>query len=309
MPPERSHELRGMLFILASVLLWSTAEVVTRTIVGKINPFQVATARFVIAGVCLAPFLHVELKRRRLRLTPGILLHALWLSCIGIVGSSTLYQYSLDYAGAGTIATIFGTMPIWVLTLSRVFLGTAFSVPMALGVSSGFVGIAILSSSERSTTFSLPGLLLAFGSVICFSLFTVFVKRFAARYAGLPFTALTVIIGAIVMVPMAAIQGDTVALDHLREVFWPVLYLGAGTTAVGYYLYFTGLEAVDPTRAASAILLKPPLAVALAWLVLSEPVTWRLAIALAMVLLGLYLVNASPRPAMRLRPQSAGATE
>ena len=288
---QLNPETRGFCYLVLGVGLWSTAEVVIRAIHTEIAPIQLAWVRFGIGGMLLLALMPGELRRRGLRLNRRILLHCSWLSLLGVVAMGVSYQFALKHAGASVVAAVFGVAPMLVFVFSRIFLGDPMTWPRFCGVVLGFLGIVILAMSKESPTFSLLGFSLTLLNAICFALFTVFVKKLAGRYAGLPVTALCFAFGTLYLTPMMLWEGDYRALEHLGRIWLPMLYLSIGTTGLAYLFYFQGLEKVDATRAISVILLKPPAAALLAAVFLGEAITWNLAASLVLILGGLYLVN------------------
>jgi drug/metabolite transporter (DMT)-like permease len=285
-------------------MLWSTAEVVTRMVIGRITPIQLAGTRFTIGAVCLLLFLPFDLKRKNLRINARVLKQAAWLSLIGIVWANLSYQYSLKYAGAGVVATMFGTSPLFTLLLSAAILKEPLDRAKLAGVVLGLAGIAVLATSEHSATFSLIGFGFALSCSVSLSIFTVYVKKLAGPYAGLPITALCAGIGAAYFVPMVLWEGQTDTLGHVGDIWLPLLYLSVGTTGITYYLFFKALEHVDATKAISMLFLKPPVAAVLAAVVLGEAVTWKLALSMLVIVGGLYLVLLSPKNAGRVETRS-----
>ena len=280
----------GFFYVFIAAGLWSSAEVVIRIVVDDISPIQLGAVRFALGGVFLGLFLPGELRRRGLRLNRRVLFHAAWMSFVGMTLANICYQYSLQHAGAGVIATLFGANPLMVLVLSALILREPLTAPRFIGVMLGFVGILILGGSEESEIFSMLGFSLGLVFVFGFSFFTVCVKRFAGEFAGLPIVALCALFSAAYFVPISLWEGDHSYFGRLPDIWLPLLYLGVGTTGMSFYFFFKGLQHVDATQATSIILLKPPLATVLAAAVLGEPVTWNLAISILLVLGGLYFV-------------------
>jgi DME family drug/metabolite transporter len=96
--------------------------------------------------------------------------------------------------------------------------------------------------------------------------------------------------GVMFMIPLVWIDGDRNVLAHGPELLWPLLYIALGTTGIAYLCYFIGLARVEATQAASMIFIKPPVATILAAIVLHEPVTWNLVVAMLLIFAALYLV-------------------
>ena len=93
-------ELLGYGCLLGAIGLWSTVEVVTRTIHDEVQPVQLAWIRFLIGGAFLLALLPMRLKRRGLRLNRSILWLSLLMCWPGVVISNIALQYSLTAAGA-----------------------------------------------------------------------------------------------------------------------------------------------------------------------------------------------------------------
>lgn len=280
----------GFVYLLLGMLLWSTAEVVVRTIVFQITPIQLTFIRFAIGGAFLALFLPRELRRRGLRLNRHIIIRGAWMAAIGIVLSTLAFQYSLRYAGAGVVATVYGTTPLMVFLMARLILGEPMTYPKAVGVTVGLIGIAILAISRESVVFTVLGFSLAVFCNACFAFFTVASKRFAGAYAGLPILVVCMVWGALMMAPVVWIEGAVETMEHWRTLALPVLYFSLGPTGLAYLCYFTGLARVEATQAASMIFIKPPVATILAAIVLGEPVTWNLLASMMLIFTALNLV-------------------
>ena len=296
------QESLGFLCLLGAIGLWSTVEVVTRTIHADVQPVLLAWIRFLIGGAFLLALLPGYLRRRGLHLNRHIVLLCVVLCLPGVVISNIALQYSLTAAGAAVVATVYGTAPLFVLGLSRVFLGDPLTVPRVAGLCFGLLGILLLSLGKPSPDFSLPGVACALLAAGSFGTWTVFVKRSAGSFAGLPVTALCCGFGVLFMTPLAWLENGGIPLAPLVDHAGAVLYLAIGGTGIAYWLYFTGLEHVDATRAMSVILLKPPVATVLAATFLGEPLTWNVLAALALILFALYGVFIWDRKRLQRNP-------
>ena len=280
---------RGVLYVFLAVALWSTAEVVIRSIHLNIMPIQLAWIRFSAGALMMLALLPFDARGHQVR-ERKLLIHGAWMAIFGIVINAVCWQYALKHAGAGVVATGFGASPVIVFLLSRVINGEPLTFERGLGIFFGFIGLAILGMSEESPYFTYLGLGFTILCVVAFSVFTVAIKRFASEYAGLPLTAVTFSFGALYLLPMAWIEVPHGLLDGIAEHWFAVLYLSLGTTGLAYLLYFKGLERIDATSAASIILLKPPAAAIIAWQWAGEPLTLNLAVAIVFIVGGLYLV-------------------
>jgi len=295
---SRKQTRIGYFCLIGAIGLWSTVEVVTRSILGEVQPIQLAWVRFLIGGLFLAALLPLDLRKRGLRLDRRIVFFCLWISIPGVVISNIALQYSLVHTGAAVVATIYGASPLFVMGLSCLILGDRVTLPRVVGLCCGLLGIAVLSMGKHTDDFSPLGVVLALCAAGAFSLWTVFVKKSAGAFAGLPITVLCFAFGVLFMTPLALLEGGGIDLAALLKHVGPVLYLAIGATAVSYWLYFKGLEHVEATPAASMILLKPPLAALLAYVWLGEPLTLNLLVSMALIGTAIYGVYFWKRPAL-----------
>lgn len=288
--PGKDTALRGYLYLFIATVLWSTAEIATRTVVADTVPAQVAAVRFVFGAALLAPLLPRELRRRNLRLNRNVFARAALLAVFGVFLNSLCFQYSLEIAGAATVGAVYGISPVIVMLLAAIILGDRLTLPKTFGVLLGFSGIVALALSKESATFSLAGFGLAILAACSFALFTVLMKRLAGDYAGLPITVLSMIIGSVYLCTVVILQGDWESLMALPRAWQGLLYLAVFATGLAYFFYCSGLDLVPATNANSMILIKPPLATCLAIAILGEPLTWNLMLAVPLITLGLTLV-------------------
>lgn len=304
MTPDRGRVL-GYAYLTAAVVIWSTTEVVTRLVIDSITPIQLSSVRFGVGGTFLLLFLRGQLRRKGVRVNRTIVLHSIWMGVIGVTAANLCFNFSLQTVGAGIVATVYAAAPLMVFLLAAIILKEPLVRTRAIGVIMGFAGIAVLSMSKPSQTFTLLGFLFAVGATGSFALYTVFIKKFAGPYSGLPVTVLCIIPGAAFLIAFAALEGRTDTIPGALEN-WPyILWLAIGPAGLSYLTFALGLQYVDATQATSMLFLKPPLAAILAAVVLGEGVSWNLAAAMVLILGGLALVL---RMAQRKEPVPATET-
>ncbi len=74
-----------------------------------------------------------------------------------------------------------------------------------------------------------------------------------------------------------------------------VLYAGIIVTGVGYFCYLKAIELSGPSNASVAFFIKPVIAVILAALILSEPVTVNIVVGVFFILAGFFLNAGIPK--------------
>lgn len=144
-----------------------------------------------------------------------------------------------------------------------------------LGV--GFVVLGTAGSTAGSD--SLLGGLLVLAAAMSWAYYSVLVKPYSERVAGLQMGAYTMLGGGVVtlvlgipallLTPWATVPAG---------VYGAVGYSTVGAMVIAYLFWYHGVRVLGPTRTSMYANLQPALAMAIAWLVLGEGLTrWQVA--------------------------------
>ena len=259
------------LLLLGAVLLWSFNFTAVRYgVTNGFSPLTFAPVRWGLAGLALVAI--AWMRRRSLRVGRQDLGILVSLSAVGVLFSQISFVYALELSTASTVAIIFGTLPIVVSLISQAS-GIERLQPrhwVASGVS--FAGVVLVAlGAGGSSTASLWGSLLALAAVSCFAVYSVAIVPVMSRHTPLVVTALTTVIGA-VLLAVAAVP----ALFHQNwgrpgALAWGSLaYSAIAAVVLGNILWFTAISRVGPGRASLYPNLQPFLGAVFALLVLSE---------------------------------------
>jgi len=159
-----------------------------------------------------------------------------------------------------------------------------------------FIGILlIVQGAGRTITLtdqSWIGDLLILAGTICWSTYTVLSKPLLKRYTPLKLTAWTMVMGT----PMLVL----ISIPSLKEQNWSSVPLQGwlGLTysflfaiAIGYIVWYTGVSRIGSAKTALYENLITVIAVAVAWLFLSERMTLLQVLGAVLVLSSLYLAR------------------
>lgn len=223
-------------------------------------------------------------ERRRLLLVGafGIGLMALFLGAGVDKGSATI----------GSI--VVGLEPLGVALAGVVLVGDAPTRKSVIALGVGFVGAVVASGvfSERGGPSPILPMVLLFGTVVTFSIYTAFVRRAGAGVHPLAVSALTQV-GALAFVVPACLfdvwnggmlRGTSVQTASVLAV----IFLGLGS-AIAYLLLCLVLASQPSSRVAVSMFLTPVLGVLASWIVVGERLHWRDASGGGLVLLALWI--------------------
>ena len=134
-----------------------------------------------------------------------------------------------------------------------------------------FVGVGLVSLGVGgASTGSLWGLLLALVAVSCFAVYSVAIVPVMSRHTPLVATAVTTLIGA-VLLSVAACAGWSTRTGAWKALAWgSLVYSALPAIVLGNILWFTAISRVGPGRASLYPNLQPFLGAVFALLVLSE---------------------------------------
>ncbi len=246
--------------LLMVMVLWASNVIVGRLIAGVWSPYALSVWRWGLALLVLLPFTGPSLRRH----WPTIRRNAGVIALLGILSVglfNVLLYVALNYTSAINVSLINSTTPIVILLLSRMLIGTAFSVRMIAGVSLGLVGAAIIvTRGELGTLFNLQfntGDVIQMVAVVIWALYSVLIQRhplglpplilqLAMTACGLP-----VLLAIFLVMPspgatMPQHWSDIALLAYLAlcvslgsTLLWNLSILKIGARIAGFFNYLT----------------------------------------------------------------------
>jgi len=297
---------RYLILVLISILVFSTFEVVTKTMSGVLSGAQLTFYRFLIGGLFLLPFSIRDMRGRNIKLTAGDVGLLFVFGFLLVFVSMTLAQIGIFYTSASLSAVIFGSNSLFVALFASVFLKERLSKPKMLGLLVGAMGLALtcfdlLASNASSPTF-LAGVAVTIVSMLLFCLYTVLSKKWIISKIGpTASTCLVSIFGSLTLVPLVVVQGlsrgENPFYFPIGTVLPQFLYSSIVGTGLAYLFYFSALANLNTSTGAMVFLLKPPLATLLSAIFLHELITGRFVCGVVLILLGLLI-------ALKLKPDA-----
>lgn len=272
------------LYLLVTLLFFSSLEVVTKPISGRVDPFFLTFFRFIVGGTFL--ILLAALSKRRIERSdfPKLAL----VGCLNGVISMSLLQLSVKYSNASTAATLVAMNPLFVGVFAQLLGKDKISKKKWLAMALGALGVIVLSSANVSgdSTF---GIICGILAAISFALYTVLMKDFSGKYGALLATAVSTFSAGVVYGLLLAVSGR-LSLPHLTlpETFI-LLYVGVGVTGVAYVTFFKAIQRFGPVKTSVIFYLKPVVASLLAFSLLSETMNVQKIVGTAIVVVSLFL--------------------
>ncbi|OYT43571.1 hypothetical protein B6U90_06815 [Thermoplasmatales archaeon ex4484_6] len=264
-------ERLGLYLIFLTVVLWSTIEVVSKLLVHELPSMTISFLRFTLGGAFLLPLSVHQIRKGVLKnVTFRDWVSLVILSFLGITLTFALFHKALVWISATSIATLIAMVPIFSAPAGYLFLGERVTWFQVLGLSLGGFGILLIYMTEEPNWTSMLGVAIMVLAVLCFSIYSVLMKRLNRKMTARVSTPLSLFIGGILTIPLTLMDGAPLfrPLDPLGVL--QIAYLGFIAVGLAYLLYFIGLESTRVAPANSLIFMKPLIAGGLAFVFLGE---------------------------------------
>lgn len=292
--PDGAQYLRGALYGLAAVSIWSGWIVVARMgLRTNLTPWDIAALRFGVAGVILLPYV----------MWRGLAVHRLgWIGLAAIVlgGAAPVFlaNSGLLFAPAAHAGALFpGVMPLMVAILAALLLREEFTAAKKLGFALILPGVLAIVWGSGSELGSLQNL--GHGLFICAGLawafYTVAMRK--ARLDGLHAAAISAVGSMLLYLPLFAFIPST----NLTRAPWGDMALqafvqGVLTAIVSLLLYGRAVGILGASSGAAFAALCPAMTALMGIPLLGEWPTLHDWAAIGLISAGVYVVSGGPLP-------------
>ena len=298
MSPQRHEHLdgRATAILLACCLFWGFQQVLVKATLPELPPVFQAGVRFVCAAVILWGWCRwrgVRLFERDGSLWPGLLVGLLF------AGEFAALYLGLQHTTASRLTTFLYTSPFWVALLLPLFVPAERLRGLQwLGLACAFAAVAFALREgfvHPEPGVSAQGDLLAVLAGALWGLTTVSIRATAVgRIAAEKALFYQVSVSAVTLPLLSLALGET-WVWHWSAVATGSLLLQTLVGAFASYLAWMWLLVHYPaTKISAFVFLTPIFALVFGALWLGEPVTPSLVLALALVAVGIVLVNRQP---------------
>lgn len=291
---NREIPLSGSLFVgFLCTLFGANAVAIKYSLLG-IGSFTSAGLRFSIAGIAI--YCWARFTGRPFALRKGQLLQVL------IISSVFTLQLGLLYLGLARTTASRGTLminlqPFFLLVLAHRFIpGDRMTVRKVFGLVMGALGMVLVFSGKKGVTANVQeGDFMILLTSILWAANTVYTKRIIHLFS--PFQ--TVLYPTLFCIPFFFLAGyfwDGRMIFNLNgKVLTALFYQSLVTGSFGFVVWNNMLLKYGAVALHSFIFIMPIAGVVLGGLILGEPITWELVLALALIVSGIVTVNLKRR--------------
>ena len=216
----------------------------------------------------------------------------LMLFLLGTLGNGVyqiLFVEGIARTRAGDAALLISASPAFIAIMGRLRGSEHVPSRWVIGIVLSILGMALVIVGTTSATpehrATLLGDALLFVSALCWSIYTVYLQPYTHRVGGIHLSALTMVGG---MVPLLVVAAPALVTTHwlqLPLLAWgSIAYSGLFALVIAYFFWYNGVRVLGPTRTSMYSNLQPVFALAVARVLLGEPITaWQIAGAVSII--------------------------
>lgn len=285
-----------MIKLLSAIyLVWGFNWVVMKEANLFFPPVTFACYRFIIGAAVLLSVCFL----RKLPVPPRR--YWPWIAITGFLQISVntaAIQIGMVTLGAGLVAVLNYSMPVWMALLAHFFLGEHLTRRKVLGIIVSMSGMYLLMNVDSGGDASI--IVLTLVGAAAWAAAGIIVKiqdrRMKVNDCNLiQYTTWQMVVGALALgIHAAVMEGGT--------IFWTplavgcLLYNGVLASALAFFMWNYLLTQIEAAKAAIAILGVPVVGVISGVLVMDEPMTLMSLIGMVMILLGIVCIVRQGRP-------------
>ena len=308
-----SRERLGAYGAWAAVcFFWGTTYLAIAVGLETMQPTLFAGLRFLVAGGLL---FFVMSRQRNARLPIGrewFDLGVIGLMLLGVGNGAVVWAE--QWVPSGMAALLIATSPFWAAALERVQKdGERVGLRGLLGMAVGLGGLALLVG-PKLTGAELDGKYLLGVVIIQVGCFfwqagSVYAKRRPTGVSPLMASAVQMLWAGFVLTLVGTLAGEWGGMGLSARSAGALVYLVVFGSLVAYSAYMYAIQKLPISLVSTYSYVNPLVALALGWLVLSEPLGWREAGGALIILLGVALVKTSPKELAQLLARLRRARE
>jgi drug/metabolite transporter (DMT)-like permease len=289
----RFYQWPSVLLTLTA-LFWGGNAVASRIAVGQIQPMQLVCLRWALVLLVLWP-----LYGRQVRAHWGEVRPQLWrivvVGFLGLTGFNALFYVAAHSTTAVNIGILQGSVPVIVLAGAFITYGTKASLVQIAGVLITAAGVAVVATrgqplSILDIAFN-RGDLLMLTACVLYAAYTVALRE-RPRMPGAAFFTLLALISAVTSLPLAVAEAVVSgwSLPTWQGVL-VTLYVAIFPSTLAQIFFVRAVDLIGPGRTGVFVNLVPIFAAILAVVLIGEPFAAYHAVALALVLGGIWLAQ------------------
>lgn len=215
---------------------------------------------------------------------------------LGVTVFNTLIYTAAHTTAAMNLTLIATTTPVFVIILSRLFLGEAITPIRAGGLLVAVSGIVTLVTRADfdvllNLDFHVGDIWMLLAGFI-WAVYSIILKKKPTEINQYAYLGTTFLVGVLPLLVGASIEQSIAPQWNMTlPVMGSVLYIGIGASLVSYVLWTKAMETIGPVIASLIYYSLPAFSGIEAYLFLGEPITWIHGVAFALIVTGIVMAT------------------
>jgi len=276
------RSIKGIFYIILSAISFGIMPILAKIayIYGS-NSVSVLFFRFAFASIMLLSY--IKYKNLSLKLNKKQIILILIFGLIGYTGCSIIIFTSYNYISVGLATMILYIHPAIVVILAALFCNENITIRKIVSLIMTLVGLVILVDI-KGYHLNLFGILLAFISAICYSIYVVGIsnKEFE-KLNSYVMTFYFSILSAIAMFILGLVSNNLNIRMSLVSLIC-ILLLAFISTIIALMTFLDGVKLIGPSNATILSTLEPVVSLVLGVIILKEVITFKIIIGSVLIL-------------------------
>lgn len=280
-----------------TALFWAGNAVASRLAVGQIQPMQLVSLRWIMVLAVMWPLYGGQVRAHWGEVRPQ-LGRIVVVAFLGLTAFNALFYVAAHTTTAVNIGILQGSVPVIVLAGAFLTYGTRATPVQIAGVLITAAGVVVVAT--RGQPLSIldielnHGDLLMLAACALYAVYTV-ALRDRPRMPGAAFFTLLALISAVTSLPLAAAEAAVSGWSFPTLQGWLVtLYVAIFPSTLAQLFFVRAVDLIGPGRTGVFVNLVPIFAAILAVVLIGEPFAAFHAVALVLVLGGIWLAQRAP---------------
>jgi drug/metabolite transporter (DMT)-like permease len=282
------------LLLTLTAVFWAGNAVAGRLAVGHVSPMMLVILRWAVVLAVLWPIYGGQVRAHWGEVRPRLGRITL-MAFLGFTAFNVLFYWAAHTTSAINIGILQGSIPVAVLMGAFLMHGTRARLVQIAGVLITSVGVLVVATQGAPLSVLEIGLnrgdLAMLAACLLYAFYTV-ALRDRPNMPGAAFFTLLALIAALTSVPALAVEALVLGFAFPTWQGWLViLYVAIFPSCLAQLFYLRGVDLIGPGRAGVFVNLVPVFAAILAVTLIAEPFAAFHAVALALVIGGIWLAQ------------------
>jgi drug/metabolite transporter (DMT)-like permease len=292
----RLYQWPSVLLTLTA-LFWAGNAVAGRLAVGHIQPMQLVLLRWLLVIAILWPLYGGEVRAHWPEVRPQLFKIVL-MGFFGFTAFNALYYLAAHTTTAVNIGILQGAMPVMILAGAFLMYGSKPTLVQIIGALITVSGVVVVAT--RGMPFSIldadfnAGDIALLGACVLYSLYTV-ALRDRPSLPGAAFFTLLALASAVTSLPLVVAEAvvSGISLPSWQGLL-VTLYVGVFPSCLAQLFFVRAVDLIGPGRSGVFVNLVPVFTAILAVVLINEPFATFHAVALGLVIGGIWLAQRAP---------------